>query len=78
MPEGESEKPSWKKSTLSQILVVACAAYVFEAIAVGCIGAWRNNLGMVSASMNQINSLIVVLLPIYGVRKGIEAVKNKT
>ena len=62
------EKPSWQSSTLSQLLVIAIALYGVGAVAL----IWRGEI----KSLEPFQWLINLLLPLYGVKRGLEAMGN--
>ena len=60
-------KPSWQSSTLSQLLVVVISSY-----ALGCL--WLIVRGQ--PGLEGLRWLVEILLPLYGVKRGVEAMKN--
>lgn len=69
------EKPSYVSSTTSQILMLACVAYVLGSLLLLGIGAWQKDQALLSTGTAGLESLVAAVLPIYGFRKGAEMPK---
>lgn len=70
------EKPSYMTSATSQILIITVGGYVLAAVALVVVGGIKGDLNFVRAAQGSLESLLTVVLPLYAVRKGIEAGKN--
>ena len=61
-----AEQPSYRSSTLSQLLVVAISLYGIGALLL----IWKGQV-----TLDSLKWLVEILLPLYGVKRGLEAMK---
>lgn len=74
----EADQPSYRTSTTSLLVVIAVLAYVLSCLFLVGLGAWRQDATLLTGGSGGLESLVVTLFTLYGIRKGVEMGKNGT
>ena len=72
------DNPSYMTSATSQIGLITVVIYAIAALALVIIGAWKGNTQLIAVAQSSMESLFIVVFPLYAVRKGLEAGKNNS